>query len=158
MDRKFLTAVLVIGLVATLAGAGIYAVFTDTATSTGNNFAAGILDISAGTGSWSTGFDNMKPGDTVTFTITVGNDGTLPLDYTITTVLSGDLSGGANPCFVQQIRVDTVVTATDSLSVAGQGDRYDTVEIDIKMPGAAGNWYQGRSGTLDVTFAATQQP
>jgi len=158
MDRKFLTAIFVVGLVATLAGAGIYAVFTDTATSTGNNFAAGILDISAGTGSWSTGFDNMKPGDTVTFTITVGNDGTLPLDYTITTALSGDLSTGTYACFVQQIRVDTVVTASDSLSVAGQGDRYDTVDIDIKMPGAAGNWYQGKSGTLDVTFAATQQP
>jgi len=158
MDRKFLTAIFIIGLVATLAGAGVYAVFTDTEPSTGNNFSAGLLDISAGTGSWSTGFDNMKPGDTVTFTITVGNDGTLPLDYTITTVLSGDLSGGANPCFVKETRVDGTPTTSDSLSVAGQGDRYDTVEIDIKMPGAAGNWYQGKSGTLDVTFAATQQP
>lgn len=157
MDRKFITSIFIIGLVATLAGAGMYAVFTDAVSSTGNNFSAGLLDISAGTGSWSTGFDNMKPGDTVTFTITVGNDGTLPLDYTITTVLSGDLSGGANPCFVKEIRVDGTPTASDSLSVAGQGDRHDTVEIDIKMPGAAGNWYQGRSGTLDVTFAATQQ-
>jgi len=157
MDRKFLTAILVIGLVATLAGAGMYAVFTDTETSTGD-FAAGLLDISAGTGSWSTGFDNMKPGDTVTFTITVGNDGTLPLDYTIAPVLSGDLSGGANPCWVKETRVDGTPTTSDSLSVAGQGDRYDTVDIDIKMPGAAGNWYQGKSGTLTVTFAATQQP
>lgn len=157
MDRKFITSIFIIGLVATLAGAGMYAVFTDIEQSTGNTFEAGTVIISLGASSWSTGFDNMKPGDTVTFTITVGNDGTLPLDYTITTVLSGDLSGGANPCFVKQIRVDGVVTATDSLSVAGQGDRYDTVEIDIKMPGAAGNWYQGRSGTLDVTFAATQQ-
>lgn len=157
MDRKFITSIFIIGLVATLAGAGMYAVFTDIEQSTGNTFEAGTVIISLGASSWSTGFDNMKPGDTVTFTITVGNDGTLPLDYTITTVLSGDLSGGANPCFVKQIRVDGVVTATDSLSVAGQGDRYDTVEIDIKMPGAAGDWYQGRSGTLDVSFAATQQ-
>ena len=158
MDRKFLTAVLVIGLVATLAGAGMYAVFTDTATSTGD-FAAGILDISAGTGSWSTGFDNMKPGDTVTFTITVGNDGTLPLDYTITTAIGGNLSKGTDPCFVKAIRVDTFAySPKESLSVVGQGDRYDTVDIDIKMPYAAGNWYQGKTGTLDVTFDATQQP
>lgn len=157
MDRKFITSIFIIGLVATLAGAGMYAVFTDIEQSTGNTFEAGTVIISLGASSWSTGFDNMKPGDTVTFTITVGNDGTLPLDYTITPVLSGDLSGGANPCFVQQIRVDGTPTATDSLSVAGQGDRFDTVEIDIKMPGAAGDWYQGRSGTLDVTFAATQQ-
>ncbi|MHC3129017.1 MAG: hypothetical protein IBV52_02955 [Candidatus Bathyarchaeota archaeon] len=157
MNKKILLSILAIGLVASLAGAGLYAVFTDTESSTGNTFTAGKLDISLGTSSWSTGFDNMKPGDTVTFTITVGNDGTLPLDYTITPVLSGDLSTGTYGCFVQQIRVDSVVTASDSLSVAGQGDRYDTVEIDITMPLNAGNWYQERSGTLDVTFAATQQ-
>jgi len=157
MDRKFLTAIFVIGLVATLAGAGMYAVFTDTETSTGNTFEAGTIIITPGDGSWSTGFDNMKPGDTVTFTITVGNDGSLPLDYTITPVLSGDLSLGVDACFVKQIRVDGAVTASDSLSVAGQGDRYDDVEIDIKMPYAAEDWYQGKSGTLDVTFTATQQ-
>ena len=157
MDRKFLTAIFIIGLVATLAGAGMYAVFTDTEKSTGD-FKAGTLDISLGSASWSTGFDNMKPGDTVTFTITVGNDGTLPLDYTITPVLSGDLSTGTYGCWVKAIRVDTVAySPPESLSVAGGGDRYDTVEIDIKMPLAAGDWYQGRSGTLTVTFAATQQ-
>ena len=157
MNKKILIGIMTIGLVAMLAGTGLFAYFNDVETSTGNTFTAGKLDISLGTSSWSTGFDNMKPGDTVTFTITVGNDGTLPLDYTITPVLSGDLSGGANPCWVKEIRVDGVVTASDSLSVAGKGDRYDTVEIDIKMPLNAGNWYQERSGTLDVTFAATQQ-
>jgi len=157
MNRKILTAVFVIGLVASLAGVGVYSVFTDTESSTGNTFTAGTIIISLGACSWSTGFDNMKPGDTVTFTITVGNNGTLPLDYTITCVISGNLSLGTDACFVKQIRVDGVVTASDSLSVAGQGDRYDTVEIDIKMPYAAGNWYQNKSGTLDVTFAATQQ-
>lgn len=160
MDRKIITSIFVIGLVATLSGAGMYAVFTDSATSAGNTFKAGTLDISLGTSSWSTGFDNMKPGDTVTFTITVGNDGTLPLDYTIDPVLSGDLAGGSYPCTVTQVRVDGAVPTphrTGSLSVAGGGDRYDTVEIDVTMPSDAGNWYQGRSGTLTVTFAATQQ-
>ena len=158
MNRKFLTAVLVIGLVATLAGAGVYAVFTDTESSTGNAFTAGTIIITPGDGSWSTGFDNMKPGDTVTFTIIVGNDGTLPLDYTITTALSGDLSLGTNGCFVVGTWVDGTPTASDSLSVVGQGDKYDTVDIDVTMPLEADDWYQGKSGTLDVTFAATQQP
>jgi len=160
MDRKFLTAIFVIGLVATLAGAGVYAVFTDTATNTGNEFTAGTLAIGLETKSWSTGFDNMKPGDTVTFTITVRNDGSLPLDYTITTVLTGELiTLGSNPCGVSAIRVDTAAyTPPETLSVEGGGDWKDTVNIDITMPSAAGNTYQGKSGTLTVTFDATQQP
>ncbi len=157
MNKKFFIAFFFIGIVASLAGAGVYAVFTDSQSSTGNVFTAGTVAISLGDSSWSTGFDNMKPGDTVTFAITVGNEGTLPLDYTVTWTLGGDLSLGTDPCFVNQIRIDGVVTASDSLSVAGQGDRYDTIEIDVKMPLTAGNWYQGRSGTLDVTVSATQQ-
>ncbi len=156
MDRKFLTAILVIGLVATLAGAGMYAVFTDAATSTGNTFKAGTLDIGLETKSWSAGFDNMKPGDTVTFTITVRNDGTLPLEYTITTVLTGELiTLGSNPCYVSARRVDTAAySPPESLSVEGGGDWKDIVEIDITMPSAAGNTYQGKSGLLTVTFDA----
>jgi len=149
MNKQILLSILVIGLVATLAGAGVYAVFTDTESSTGNAFTAGTIIITPGDGSWSIGYDNMKPGDTVTFTITVGNGGTLPLDYTITPALSGELSP---VCSVSEIRVDTVVTTDDSLIVGGS----DIVEIDITME-TDDNWYQGKSGLLTVTFAATQQ-
>lgn len=45
MDRKILTAVFVIGLVATMAGAGIYAYFSDTETSSDNVFTAGVMDL-----------------------------------------------------------------------------------------------------------------
>jgi predicted ribosomally synthesized peptide with SipW-like signal peptide len=45
MDRKVLVAFLIIGLVATLAGAGIYAYFNDTETSGENTFQAGTLDL-----------------------------------------------------------------------------------------------------------------
>jgi predicted ribosomally synthesized peptide with SipW-like signal peptide len=45
MDRKVLTAILVIGLVATMAGAGTFSYFSDTETSTGNKFTAGTLDL-----------------------------------------------------------------------------------------------------------------
>ena len=72
MDRKILTAIFVVGLVATIAGAGLYAYFSDTATSTDNTFAAGTLDLKvshSSQGSWSDGvtatwtLSNMKPGD-----------------------------------------------------------------------------------------------
>jgi predicted ribosomally synthesized peptide with SipW-like signal peptide len=45
MDTKILTAILVVGLVATIAGGGLYAYFNDTETSTGNVFTAGTLDL-----------------------------------------------------------------------------------------------------------------
>jgi predicted ribosomally synthesized peptide with SipW-like signal peptide len=70
--RKILTAIFVIGLVATMAGAGIYAYFSDTKTSTGNTFTAGTLDLKvrhSSTDPWSDGVTgtwtlaNMKPGD-----------------------------------------------------------------------------------------------
>jgi predicted ribosomally synthesized peptide with SipW-like signal peptide len=161
MNKKILVSVMVIGLVAALAGAGLHAIFNDTETSTGNTFTAGTLNISLGTTSRSTGYNNMKPGDTVTFTIIVNSDGSLPLVYTITTSLSGDLAGGSNPCFVSAVRVDgTVKTAPyeDSLSASGGADPSDIVEIDITMPFEAGNEYQGKSGTLTVTFTASQVP
>ncbi len=72
MDAKMLTAILVAGLVATMAGAGIYAYFSDTETSSGNTFTAGTLDLKvshSSTGPWTDGvtatwtLSNMKPGD-----------------------------------------------------------------------------------------------
>jgi predicted ribosomally synthesized peptide with SipW-like signal peptide len=45
MDTKILTAILVVGLVATMAGAGIYAYFSDTEMSSGNVFTAGVMDL-----------------------------------------------------------------------------------------------------------------
>jgi len=87
MDRKLLMAFIVVGLVATMAGAGIYAYFSDTETSTGNTFTAGTLDLkvshsSAGpwtdgvTGTWT--LSNMKPGDeTPTKSVFFKNFGTV---------------------------------------------------------------------------------
>jgi predicted ribosomally synthesized peptide with SipW-like signal peptide len=71
--RKILTAIFLVGLVATMAGAGIYAYFSDTKTSTGNTFTAGTLDLKlsgiSSNGPWSDGvtgtwtLSNMMPGD-----------------------------------------------------------------------------------------------
>jgi predicted ribosomally synthesized peptide with SipW-like signal peptide len=62
--RKILTAIFVIGLVATIAGAGIYAYFSDTKTSTGNTFTAGTLDLKVG--DWD---EDFKDGVTATWTM-----------------------------------------------------------------------------------------
>jgi predicted ribosomally synthesized peptide with SipW-like signal peptide len=72
MDTKIFTAIFVVGLVATMAGAGLYAYFSDTETTNEIILTAGTLDLklshsSAGpwtdgvTGTWT--LSNMKPGD-----------------------------------------------------------------------------------------------
>lgn len=70
--KRTLTAIALIGIVALLAGAGTYAYFSDTETSTGNIFTAGTMDLKlshSSTGPWTDGvtatwtLSDMKPGD-----------------------------------------------------------------------------------------------
>ena len=76
MDRKLLIALIVVGLVVTTAGAGLYAYLVDTETSSGNVFSAGTLDLKTMdqderrwkdgvTATWTV--SGMKPGDVFTF-------------------------------------------------------------------------------------------
>ena len=145
--KKILISLMSIALVIGLVGVGVFAYFSDTEDSTGNTFTAGTLNITLGTSSWSAGFDNMKPGDTVNFTLPVNNAGSLPLNYTVTTTLSGTLAEGTTPC--------TQVTAptSGSLNVGGSVD----IVVSITMPSVADNEYQGQSGILNVTIDAVQQ-
>jgi predicted ribosomally synthesized peptide with SipW-like signal peptide len=90
MDKKILVSMMVIGLVAALAGAGLYAYFSDTETSTGNTFTAGTLDLKVdgqddgGTVAYYT-LSNMKPGDvTVYYKWVLKNTGSLPGKLSVT--------------------------------------------------------------------------
>jgi len=102
--KGILMSILMIGVVAMAAGAGTFAYFSDTETSTENTFTAGTLDLTLSndgttytdgvTATWTA--SNMKPGDTGVDTLYIKNAGSI----------SGyiDLSGigvtdaeGANP-------------------------------------------------------------
>ena len=76
--KRTLTAIVLIGIVALLAGAGIYAYFSSTRTSTDNTFTAGTLDLKTidwneltwrdgVTATWTA--TNMKPGDSFPFDV-----------------------------------------------------------------------------------------
>lgn len=80
--RKILTSIMVIGIVATMLGAGTFAIFSDTETSTGNTFTAGTLDLKVDYGKddpnvVSYTFENMKPGDKEEVTFHLKNVGTI---------------------------------------------------------------------------------
>jgi predicted ribosomally synthesized peptide with SipW-like signal peptide len=158
--KAILASLLTIGVAATMLGVGTFAYFSDTETSSGNTFTAGTLDITLGSATYSMNILNMKPGDTKTVTLDVNSIGTLPLNYTITTSLTGSIMKGVvdNDPYVSAIRVDSApYSAPETLSAANGTDNSDTVEVDITLPYAAGNEYQGLSGSLDITFDAVSQ-
>ncbi|MDD5152496.1 MAG: TasA family protein [Candidatus Pacebacteria bacterium] len=166
--KRILLSLSVIAAVAIGAVGATRAYFSDTETSTGNTFTAGTLDITLGTATYTTDVTNMKPGDVKTLTLNVNNVGSLPLNYTVSTALSGAImsvdedlatSGLQNPNapVVSAVRVDGVATTTEALSAVGGTDASDAGEVDITFPAGAGNGYQGLSGNLGVTFDAVQQ-
>jgi len=77
INKKILTSVFMIGLLAFGLGWGTYSYFSDTETSTGNVFTAGTIDITVtGEGyTWSEGakLADMKPCDTKVFTFVINN-------------------------------------------------------------------------------------
>ena len=81
--RKILVSIMIIALVCALLGTGIYAVFSDTETSTGNQFAAGTLDLEVDDENpWASVKINvvtppMKPGDSGAVTCKLENVGTI---------------------------------------------------------------------------------
>jgi predicted ribosomally synthesized peptide with SipW-like signal peptide len=86
MDKKILVSMMVIGLVAALAGAGLYAYFSDTETSKGNKFTAGTMDLKLSDidETWADGViatwespDNWAPGQIVTAELHIKNDGSI---------------------------------------------------------------------------------
>jgi len=79
MNKKILLGIMTIGLVSMLAGAGLYAYFSDTETSVGNVFTAGTIDISidptAGQPVTLNGFVDLKPCQTGYTTTKITNVG-----------------------------------------------------------------------------------
>ena len=88
MKNSHLTAILVVVfMVSIVGGAGTFAVFSDTETSSGNVIAAGTLDLKVNNSDDPevVHFEivNFAPGDTITKTFVLRNNGTIPGNLTI---------------------------------------------------------------------------
>jgi predicted ribosomally synthesized peptide with SipW-like signal peptide len=148
MDKKALAAFLIIGLVATITGAGLYAYFSDTETSTGNTFTAGTLDLKTLVGgSWEDSvihleISNIKPGWSKEFWVSLKNVGTLTgkLSVEISTIVN-DENG----------RIDPEIEAGDISDYVGELGDYLLV---YKMHLTRGGWHgTTRLKTLDNFYA-----
>lgn len=169
-------------LTLTIASAAM-ALFTDTAVVPENQVAAATLDISTQPASAAVTAADMVPGDSVVETLTVSNDGSVELRYSMSTTVTGDtmladqlqltIKGGLTNC--------TEASMTDSASgtliyqgslamasfgdaTAGEqtGDRVlspagdEALCLRLLMPLDTSNEYQGKTTTATFNFSAEQ--
>ncbi|MDO9517729.1 MAG: TasA family protein, partial [Methanosarcinaceae archaeon] len=97
LNKKMLLSLLIIGVVSVSAGAGTWAYFTDTETSTGNTFTAGTLDLIVnGVDITTERFEisDVAPGDTGMYPLVVKNEGSIDGTLTISFANLLDLDNG----------------------------------------------------------------
>ncbi|MEW6769865.1 MAG: TasA family protein [Bacillota bacterium] len=161
--RKILIALLGVLLVAALAGAGTFAYFSDTETSTGNTFTAGTLNLQVGTSdptsakidssTWAS--NGMKPGDT-------GNAATWLVQNTGS--LAGDLAIGIGTVTNNEnTRYEMETAAGDTSDNVGELSGFLKVAIWLDMD-KDGKWdtgdkYLGDNGAVTTAGSGiTDQP
>lgn len=148
MRKQLFLAILAVVTAVALAAGGTLALFTDTTTSTENDFTAGTLSLgNQDQTTWSADYDDMAPGDTVTKTIRITNTGSLGLKfYPKIPATGGDLFTGSGKAIVN-------INYSDYDLAPGE---FTDVAVEVTLPLAAGNAYQAKSGTLSLTFFAFQ--
>jgi hypothetical protein len=161
------------------AGALSLALFTSSATVSGNAFTAGTVVIGAAPATAALTASNMMPGDTVNGSITVANNGTAQLRYAMSSS-STDTDGKA---LRDQLQLTVKSTGTSCAAFDGStlyngalngaafgssaagaqaGDRTldagtnEALCFRATLPLATGNAYQGATTTATFTFDAEQ--
>lgn len=182
-----LRAVLGLGVLGCLPATGTFAYWTDDVPITGTTFTSGVLDLQVDGGdSYATttlGMTGMVPGNSAAEVLTVKNNGTVPLKWT----LSGGL-GGANAsdfatagaltlkvtaattvtgsapsvtCGGTALLTDTPLTTSTStaLIAARQGPvaagASTTLCFQVGLAAAAPGSLQGKTATATFTFTGT---
>jgi len=143
--RRVLGGLITVGGAAAAAGAGTFALFSDTEQSSGNTITAGTLDLALNPNSSAStpiSFTNLKPGDSGTLAIELGNTGNINGD--LTAVKIGSVSGGT---FSANLVTDSDGTGTDFESnPTGDGGELDdnlTVDAFLEPSGS----FTGSVGT-----------
>lgn len=111
--RRLTAAALGVATVAAVAAVGTGALFTDSASVTGNLITTGTVDISTDQTSAAITASAMMPGDTVYAPIKVNNLGTAQLRYAVTSTTTEDVLASA-----LQVAVSVNPTTCDSTGFA----------------------------------------
>lgn len=162
--RGLLFGLVAVGLLSAQAAPGTLAVFTSTATSTGNTFTAGTLtlvisdanetDLAAVTASISAAA--MAPGDVTTGFVDLKSSGSLGLRYAMTTT-DTTVAGAANTALSAALTAGVDSRAAGSSCTAAQGGAGQTQVVaagTVLQTLAIGNPAQG-AHTGDRTLSAS---
>lgn len=183
MFRKLLpVAALLLVAAAGFRSAGL-ALFTDTATLDANSFTTGTVDISTTPATALFNVAAMVPGDSVTQALTVSNDGTAELRYSVTASATNADGLGLKDILTLTIKTAGTNCATfdgaqlyagdldsgvggvilgDGAQGAQAGDRTlaaaasEVLCFRVSLPIATGNGSQGAATVATYTFAAEQ--
>ena len=185
MNKKILLSILSITVLLTLVGIGTYALFSDTATSTGNQFQAGTMNLQVNGAEQLQAFSytSISPGWSHTETYTVTNVGNVQGRATFVAsslVESGGVLTSAeqpvDPGNAGNLGADVHVIATvDGASayngtLAGfaasgaqdlgivSGGQSETVVVTFSVDPSVGNEIQGDSVKFDLGFGLTSVP
>lgn len=158
--RKLLGATIGTGVVASGAGAGTWAYFQDTESSTGNTIEAGTLDLKVSdsdegfgdgvSGTWT--ISNAKPGDSVLAGVSLQNAGSLEADHVELDFSVSETEAGASN------EGDTMPSSAAGMAEQFEvtGMTYDGVNILNNLTDANGNGIvdigdlvSGNDGALD---------
>jgi len=181
--RKVVGSLGVIGAAAAVAGMGTFGSFTDSTTPVTTTVASGSVDInlaSVGT-AIPVSTANFVPGDSLTRTVNLSNDGTSPLaSVALTTtvktpsVLTNDVFNGlqlsVKSCSVAWSATYTCA-GTEKLLASGPAvgtktldnpaslaaKATDFIAFTISLPTSADNAFQGQTAELGLTFSGTQR-
>lgn len=181
-SRKWLyISVLGVGLLAGAPWAATQAVWTDSDSVGANAFSTGSVTLSTNPTTALVTFSGMTPGDSVTAPVTVSNDGTMQLRYSVRTTISGSttLSDGLTLAIKSGVTTCTnagfgssgtslysgalTSGAVGSNSQGAQaGDRQlnasanETLCFQVSLPSSAANSLQSLSTTATFVFDSEQ--
>lgn len=123
--RRVLGGIATVGAASAAVGAGTFAAFSDTETSSGNSVTAGTLDLQLNpnsSGSTSIDFGTIAPGDSGYLVIELTNDGSI--DATLQSINIGDVSEDGS-------LTESLTTNSDGEDPNSDGELDDYLEIGV---------------------------
>ncbi len=163
MQRKIVMSLFMIAFGCVMVGGATVAYFTDTATNDNNIFSTGIVEIETANLDGSTlstqSISDMLPGDEEDFSFKLVNNSSV--DIIVRGSIETDAVLNEESIFAQQ---DEDVNCASATTGAGFPDDWTILQAgsdlpvtwSVSLPAAAGNNYQGKSGTVSLSFDAMQ--
>jgi spore coat-associated protein N len=163
INKKIFLSILIVGTIASMAGAGTWAAFTDTGTSTANTFTAGTLDLTLNGLNTITGFGIGPVAPKATGTagsIVVRNAGTIDGNLVVSATAIQNLENGRN---APELLVDNsndlgelggavTITIKDHAAASGVPPLYSGLVSGLSSS-SLGSLPANTEKTLDITYA-----